>query len=130
MDGWLEMLDEGKRYLAIAQGSAKSNKFSMSTRYNIAVMAFEKYVMALCMQAGQLPENHTITDLAEALKEFTNIDNESLSVVRSFENYQKLCFLDDYERKEFSTNELEVFISAVVKFCKSIEIRLQPSVNF
>ena len=67
--GWQEFLEEGNQFLATAVNAhAKSKKaFTPEILYNLVAMAIEKLIMALLMKSGNLPYNHTMHDLVEAM---------------------------------------------------------------
>lgn len=117
MTDWQVNLEEGSRYLAIISRPSGASKFSASTRYNIAAMALEKYVMALCMARDYLPENHTLSDLLHAAGRFVPISETLLGTLVKQEEVQLLCSVDEYRRSEPSESETTDFCAAVAKLC-------------
>ncbi len=97
--GWEEFLQEGDAYLKTGHGAyAKSRAaFTPEILYNIIAMAIEKLVMATLMKQGQLPYNHTMYDLVEAMDD---VFPESLVDIRedllNLDKYQEICDIDHY----------------------------------
>lgn len=71
IEGWEEYLREGRQYLNTASRAftGRRSAFTSEILYNVIAMAIEKLVMGALMQSGNLPYNHTMRDLAEAMEE-------------------------------------------------------------
>ncbi|MBI4793000.1 MAG: hypothetical protein HY789_09835, partial [Deltaproteobacteria bacterium] len=71
LKGWEEYLHEGDQYLTTARRAFANQRqvFTAEILYNVIAMAIEKLVMGALMQSGNLPYNHTMRDLAEAMEE-------------------------------------------------------------
>jgi hypothetical protein len=122
MDGWVEHLNEGRKYLSVAIKTADSKKFTTVLRYNLAAIALEKYVMAACMINDYLPENHTLTDLMDSIVHFIPIDLTLKKTILQYEDVQMLCSLDDYQRQDLTNDELFNFIESVNTFCTVLDV--------
>jgi hypothetical protein len=122
MDNWKVMYNEGQKYLSTASKTAGSKVFTPSLRYNITAMALEKYVMATCMLHDYLPQNHTLTDLMDAVARFVPSDPSLQRTILQYEDAQRLCSLEDYHREDLSPEDLEKFVMSVVSFCNVIDI--------
>ena len=121
MNGSREMADEGRKFLSIIKSTKSAKKFTPSVLYNITAMALEKFVMATCMYHDSLPENHTLTDLMDAVVKHVPVDESVSKAILQFENVQQLCSLEDYERKEIAPDDLALFIASVISFCTMLD---------
>ncbi|MEN8190641.1 MAG: hypothetical protein ABFS19_12415, partial [Thermodesulfobacteriota bacterium] len=65
IDDWQEFLAEGNQFLATANNgyARRQQVFTAEILYNLVAMAIEKLIMALLMESGNLPYNHTMHDL-------------------------------------------------------------------
>ena len=120
MNEWKKTLDEGMRLLSVAQKTAESKKFSPPIRYNLASMGFEKCVMAVCAVNNYLPENHTLTDLFDAVQQFVSIDLPLKETVLKYEDLQKLCSLDDYQRQAPTGADANSYIESIAIVCNQL----------
>ena len=103
---WQTWLKNGDQYLNAATPKKKTSRFGSSIRYNLLSMALESYVMAILDYHGDLPENHTYTDLMIALERVVPIDNTLKKRILAYENLQSICAIDRYSRKDPTEEEL------------------------
>ncbi|MBU0480315.1 MAG: hypothetical protein KKG47_04360 [Proteobacteria bacterium] len=92
--GWQEYLRQGKQFLAAAvNGFARRRQvFTAEILYNLVAMAIEKLIMALLMESGNLPYNHTMHDLVEAMEEFLPGDLGPLGdELKALDAFQEIC---------------------------------------
>ncbi|MEA3546395.1 MAG: hypothetical protein U9R66_01935 [Thermodesulfobacteriota bacterium] len=112
--GWEEYLREGGQYLATAEnGFAKrQNVFTTEILYNLIAMAIEKLVMGILMQSGNLPYNHTMKDLVEAMDEFLpgRLDGLRDRLI-ALDAYQDICDLESYSIKPPAMAEIPAMLS-------------------
>ncbi|MDR9501526.1 MAG: hypothetical protein RI601_07000 [Desulfurivibrionaceae bacterium] len=97
--GWQDFLKEGGQFLATAvNGHAKRQEvFTSEILYNLVGMAIEKLVMALLMQSGNLPYNHTMHDLVESMEEFLPGDLANLGEeLKALDGFQEICDIASY----------------------------------
>ncbi len=97
--GWQGFLKEGNQFLVTAtNGYAKRQKvFTSEILYNLVGMAIEKLIMALLMKSGNLPYNHTMHDLVEAMEEFLPGQLTDLAdQLRALDGYQEICEIESY----------------------------------
>ncbi len=98
--GWQEFLKEGNQFLATAaSGYAKRQEvFTSEILYNLVGMAIEKMIMALLMESGNLPYNHTMHDLVESMEEFLPGDLANLGAeLKALDAFQEICDNDRYK---------------------------------
>jgi hypothetical protein len=129
MDTYTTWLEKGDKYLASVKDTGKPGKFSPVIQYNLIAMAFESYAMAILDYHKQLPENHTFTDLLDALDKVIHIDTALRNAIIRHENTQMLCPVIDYKRQEPTLEEVMEFrgtIVTIAEIAKTIINREQP----
>ncbi len=114
MDNYTTWLEKGDKYLASVKDTGKSGKFSPVIQYNLIAMAFESYAMAILDYHKQLPDNHTFTDLLDALDKVIHIDIALRNAIIRHENTQMLCPVIEYNRREPTIEEVMGFRSTIV----------------
>ncbi|NLD92817.1 MAG: hypothetical protein GX639_09130 [Fibrobacter sp.] len=114
MDMYVTWLEKGDKYLASVKDTGKSEKFSPVIQYNLIAMAFESYAMAILDYHKQLPDNHTITDLLDALDKVIHIDTSLRNAIIRHENTQMLCPVFEYSRSEPTIEEIMDFRGKIV----------------
>ena len=93
---WQTWLENGDRYLAAAAG--KKGRFDTALRYNLLSMALEGYVMAISDFHSLLPDNHTYTDLMDALERVAPLAPDLKEQILAHESIQQICSIEDYHR--------------------------------
>ena len=100
ISGWQEFLEEGCQFLATASKAFGSRRgvFTPEILYNLVAMAIEKLIMALLMKTGNLPYNHTMHDLVEAMEEFLpgSLEGFGKKLVR-LDGFQEICDMDSFK---------------------------------
>jgi hypothetical protein len=105
---------EGCQYLLAGSGNKK--KFNLTIRYNLLAMAFEKFVMAILMKHGNLPDNHTFSDLLFGLERVMDVNPEMKRTIIRLESAQDICSFTDCFRRELDEKELVVMKDMVESF--------------
>jgi hypothetical protein len=103
---WQTWLKNGDQYLNAATPKNKTSRFGTDIRYNLLSMSLEGYIMAILDYHGDLPENHTYTDLVLALERVVPIDDALKKRILAYENLQSICSIDKYSRKNPTEMEL------------------------
>ncbi|SDP12793.1 HEPN domain-containing protein [Desulforhopalus singaporensis] len=98
IDNWQEYLRDGEQFLGTADRALikRSEIFTPVILYNIACMGIEKLIMAFLMKHGDLAENHTMEDLAYALKKHINLSESFAEKLQFLDKFQEICDLDSY----------------------------------
>lgn len=99
IDDWQDYLHDGEKFLQTASSAFEKGKkaFSEESLYNITAMAIEKFIMAFLMKNGDLADNHTMPDLAAALKRHLEVMPEELEQKLEFlGSFQEICDMDQY----------------------------------
>ncbi len=97
--GWQDFLKEGNQFLATASNgyARRQQVFTAEILYNLVGLAIEKWIMALLMESGNLPYNHTMHDLVESMEEFLPGHLGDLGKgLRALDGYQEICDIDSY----------------------------------
>jgi len=69
ISGAKDLFDEGEGFFRVVESShRKPAIFTPEIVHNLLCMAIEKYAMSILLSMGALPDNHTFSDLVEALK--------------------------------------------------------------
>jgi len=111
---WHTWLAHGDQYLK--SGTVKPGskiKFGTDIRYNILSMSMEAYVMAMVDFHNNLPENHTYTDLMNALESVMPLDASLKARILKYESIQSICSIDKYTRSSPTEEELAELYAAI-----------------
>jgi hypothetical protein len=95
---WPEYLQEGREFLATAQNAHTKGRtvFTPEILYNLVAMSIEKLIMAMLMQSGNLPYNHTMHDLVDSMEDFLPGELKSLGdELKALDAFQEICDKDN-----------------------------------
>ena len=96
---WKSWLHNGDQYLK-ASGTFKKMRFDTDITYNLLGLSLEGYVMAILDVHNSLPENHTFTDLMDALETVVPVSPEMRESILKYESIQSICSVDKYQREK------------------------------
>jgi hypothetical protein len=96
---WKSWLRNGDQYLKAA-GKHGSFRFDTNISYNLLGMSLEGYVMAILDVHNSLPENHTFTDLVDALETVYPLKSDLKERILKYESIQSICSVDKYIREK------------------------------
>lgn len=115
MDNCFSWLTKGDQYMKGASGKdGMASKFLPGIQYNLLGLAFESYTMGILDSIGLLPDNHTLTDLIEALDRYVKIDPELVSTIKKYDEIQSICQISTYSRRDPDVSELKELGAAVM----------------
>lgn len=112
---WEEWLDNGEKYYKAASPKDGKSRFTPDLQYNLLSMSLEGYVMAISGYHNLLPENHTYTDLMDALERVVQVDPDLKEQVLRHESIQEICSIEDYSRSHPSETALGELRAAIFK---------------
>ena len=112
---WKTWLRNGDQYYQAACPKGEKSRFTADLRYNLLSMSLEGYVMAISDYHGCLPDNHTYTDLMEALERVIPLDPVLKAQVLRHESIQDICAIENYHRSHPGENALEDLRDAVAR---------------
>ncbi len=84
-------------------------------RYNMMSMALESYVMGILNCFNTMPDNHTFTDLINALDLVIKLDPELKRKILKHENIQSICSVDKYQCRAPGEDELAELYAAITE---------------
>jgi hypothetical protein len=88
-------LREGEGYFRVVQKShLRPRIFTPEIVHSVLCMALEKFIMAILMRTGTLPENHTFADLVFALKTEIPVSAEIEEALLTLDLESDLCSLE------------------------------------
>ena len=109
---WKTWLRSGDQYLK-ASGSSQKMRFDTDIVYNLLGMALEGYVMAILDANNSLPENHTFTDLMDALETVCPVSPTLRESILKYESLQSICAVDKYSRQKPTADAVNELREAV-----------------
>ena len=109
---WHEYVNDGCKYLKTAvNGSVKrKNVFTPEIIFNIVAMSIEKNIMGYLLYNNCLPENHTLRDLADAVRLIYPFENDLFEKLVDMDRFQEICCIDLYERKIPDEDDVKEFL--------------------
>jgi hypothetical protein len=75
-------------------------KYASSLVFNVASVALERYLVAICEWHGVEPMSHNFIGLMKEVDKLMNIPHEISRDVRSLDRIFGICFLDEYYHGE------------------------------
>lgn len=105
-------LKNGDQYLKAA-GTSNKFRFDTEVAYNLLGMSLESFVMAILDIHKSLPDNHTFTDLMDALETVAPVDISLRERILKYESIQSICSVDKYQREKPSREAVNELREAV-----------------
>lgn len=90
---------------------------AFSLVFNIASVALERYLVALCELYGEEPMNHNFISLMITVDKLIEVPKELSKEIKSLDRIFGICFLDDY----FHGTPVEVDAVRTLRMCKEVE---------
>ncbi len=131
-DEWRLYMDDGDRFLRAAVAGSRKRKsvFTPEILYNIVSMAIEKHFMGFLLYHHRLPDNHTLTDLVDAVRLVEDVDESLSERLTRMDRFQQICALSDYFREEPTSDDVREFLEIGGLVQDFVEQRLPlPSAN-
>jgi len=97
---WTRFTDEGAQFLATAVNAVRKRRkvFTPDILYNLIAMSMEKYIMGYLLYRKNLPDNHTLGDLMDALKRVDSIEDDLCDRIVRMDRFQEICCITTYSR--------------------------------
>ena len=133
IEDWREYISDGGKFLHTAVNAARKRPevFTPEILYNLTAMAIEKFCMGYLMYHGDLADNHTMADLAEAVERHAGPQPEFTKKLLFLDSFQEICDLSTYKRRPPNKEEITQILSIgqeVSDFVSSkIELPPRPS---
>jgi len=90
---------------------------AFSLVFNIASVALERYLVALCELHGEEPMNHNFITLMITVDQLIEVPRELSKEVKSLDQIFGICFLDNY----FHGTPVEADAQKAVRLCEEVE---------
>jgi len=107
---------DSKAYLRRARQFQSEGKHH-SDVFNVASLALERYLVALCYLYDMEPYNHNYTCLMDTVEMFMEVPEELNKEIRSLDKMFDICTLDDYFRGDPGVSDME----RVLLMCDNVE---------
>ena len=108
---WQIFIDEGDQYLKTAfGGSRRPQVFTPEILYNLVAMAIEKHAMGYLLYHRQMPDNHTLRDLMDALRKVADLDDDLYGRVVDMDRFQEICSVFQYHRDIPEQEDVSTFL--------------------
>ncbi|SFM23778.1 HEPN domain-containing protein [Methanolobus profundi] len=88
-----------------------------SVVFNVASLALERYLVALCYLYDMDPYNHNYTCLMDTVELFMEVPEELNKEIRSLDKIFDICSLDDYFHGDPEVSDMERILS----MCEDVE---------
>lgn len=126
ISGWRVFLRAGEAYHRCARQAVAKGRtaFTPTILYNLIAMAIEKYIMAFLMYHGDLAQNHTMADLAEAFERHAGLQPELRRELLFLDRFQEICDQDRFHCQPPAGAELERMFRAVGQLEEFVRPRL------
>lgn len=95
-ESWKKFINDGNKYLKTAVNGGKKRKkvFTPDIIYHIVSMSIENYIMGYLLYHNHLPDNHTLIDLINAVKEISEVDDDLYKRIIHMNRFQEaVCSL-------------------------------------
>lgn len=95
IDEWADYIKEGRQYFKTARNGRKRKAvFTNEVTYNLICLSLEKLLIGLCMQRGQIPEDHTIRGIVATTNDLCPMDPVLMQEIDSMDRIHDMCSLE------------------------------------
>ncbi len=110
---WTRFTDEGAQFLATAVNAVRKRRkvFTPDILYNLIAMSMEKYIMGYLLYRKNLPDNHTLGDLMDALKRVDSIEDDLCDRIIRMDRFQEICCINTYSRDIPEEKDIEEMLA-------------------
>jgi hypothetical protein len=85
--------------------------------FNVAAIAIERYLVALCDLHGVEPMNHNFVSLIKDVERLMEVPHELSRDIRSLDHIFGICFLDTYHHGDPDVNDME----KAIRICDDVQ---------
>ena len=107
---------DSKAYLRRAKQFLEQRQ-DHSVVFNVASLALERYLVALCYLHDMEPYNHNYTCLMDTVEMFMEPPEELNNEIRSLDKIFDICTLDDYFHGDPEVSDME----RILVMCEEVE---------
>ena len=114
IEDWRQYISDGDKLLRTALNAAhkRPEVFTPEILYNLTAMAIEKFCMGYLMYHGDLADNHTMADLAEAVERHAGPLPALTAELIFLDSFQEICDLGTYNRRPPTSDEITIILAA------------------
>ena len=110
---WHDHMRAGMQYLKTAEkGLNRRAVFNNELIFQLAAMSIEKIIVGLCQYYGQMPADHTLCGLVDALEAVCPLDKDLADMIRRIEQIDDMCSLSPDHRVPPGDVEIEMSLLA------------------
>jgi len=95
---------------------------AFSIVFNVASVALERYLVALCELYGEEPRNHNFITLMMTVEQLIKVPPELSKEVKSLDTIFGICFLDEYHHG----TPLESDAKRTLRMCEDVKKLFDP----
>ncbi len=88
--------------------------------FNVASIAVECYLVALCAWYGSMPFNHNFTSLMDTAEEVISFPPELSVKIRALDEIFGICSLDDYHHGTPTGTDA----AGIIDLCRALSVKL------
>ncbi|MDR1980880.1 MAG: hypothetical protein LBQ39_04560 [Tannerellaceae bacterium] len=85
--------------------------------FNVASLALERYLVALCDLHGVVPMNHNFISLMKDVEQIVDVPHELSRDIRSLDHIFGICFLETYHHGTPEFSDME----KVLRLCNEVQ---------
>lgn len=109
--GWQHHILTGCQYLKTASnGLSRRAVFNNELIFQLAAMAIEKLMVGVCQYHCQMPTDHTLSGLLEALADVCPMDADLAGMIRRIEVIDDMCTLSPVHREPPSDLDIQTIL--------------------
>jgi hypothetical protein len=94
----------------------KNEGMAFSVVFNVASVALERYMVAICELYGVEPRNHNFITLMMTVDELIEVPKELSNEIKSLDQIFGICFLENY----FHGTPVEADAKKALQLCESV----------
>jgi hypothetical protein len=110
--GWQDHFEAGRKYFkAACNGRGRPAVFNNELIFQLAAMAVERMMVGICQFHRQMPVDHTLSGLVEALQAVSPLDDELAGRIRRIERIDDMCTLSPARRRPPGREEIREILA-------------------
>lgn len=123
---WTRFTGEGAQFLKTAKNAVRKRRkvFTPDILYNLIAMSIEKYIMGYLFYRKNLPDNHTLGDLMDALRRVDEVEDELCDRIVRMDRFQEICCITTYSREMPQEKDIEEMLTLGERIRDFVEARM------
>mgnify|MGYP006293214267 CR=1 FL=1 len=124
---WTRFTDEGAQFLKTAMNAVRKRRkvFTPDILYNLIAMSIEKYIMGYLLYRKNLPDNHTLGDLMDALRRVDAVEDELCDRIIRMDRFQEICCITTYSREMPEEKDIEEMLTLGAMIRDFVEAQME-----